>query len=129
MWREILKNKRGVTLVEIIILVVVVSLFIVGLFPLVTENMVLNNKTKTRLAAYEAAHKKIEELRNSSFDSLTSGTFTTPTVPRGSGVVTVSQDINGDGTNETNIVKVKVDVSYPEKDQTKTITLTTLISK
>lgn len=124
-----LKNKNGVTMMEIIILVSVISLFIVALIPLVTENMVANSKAKIRLNAYEAAHKKVEELRNTSFSSLVSGTFSTPTVQGGSGTVTIYQDIDGDGSNEANIIKAKVDVSYTDKDQAKTVTLTTLIAK
>lgn len=114
---------------EVLILVMVVSLFVVSLLPLITENMVANNKTKIRMAAYEAAHKKVEDLRNTDFGTLASGTFTTPTVTGGSGIVTISKDINGDSVDETDIVKVKVDVNYPDKGQTKTITITTLIAK
>lgn len=114
---------------EVIILVIVLSLFIVTLLPMITENMVQNAESKTRLQAYEAAHKEIENLRNTSFDSLASGTFQTPSVPRGSGAVTITSDINGDGTPETDIVKAKVDVNFTEKNKTETVTLTTLIAK
>lgn len=125
----LLKNQKGVTLMEVIILVIVLSLFIVTLLPMITENMVQNAQSKTRLQAYEAAHKKIEDLRNTSFGSLTSGTFQTSSVPRGSGVVTITNDINDDGTPETGIVKAKVDVNFTEKNKTETVTLTTLIAK
>lgn len=114
---------------EVIILVVVLSLFVVTLLPMITENMVANTQSKTRLQAYEAVNKKIEELRNTAFSSLTSGTFSTPSVPKGSGVVTIDTDINGDGTPETDIVKAKVDVNFTEKNKTETVTLTTLIAK
>ena len=128
--REILKNKRGITIMEIIILVVVVSLFILGVLPLVTENMVGNNESKVRLQAYEAAQQELETLRNTPFDSLASGSFgVPPSIPGGQGAVTISNDINGDGQAETNIVKAKVDVNFTEKNQNETVTLTTLIAK
>ncbi len=114
---------------EVIILVIVLSLFIVTLLPMITDNMVQNAQSKTRLAAYEAAHKEIEGLRNTPFDSLSSGSFATPSVSKGSGQVTITNDINGDGTAEDNIVKAKVDVNFTEKNKTETVTLTTLIAK
>ena len=129
MRRGTLKDNRGVTLTEIIILVVVVAVFAITFIPLVTENMVANIRAKTQLAAYEAAHQKIEELRNTSFPSLTSGAFQTPDVPGGSGTVTINQDINGDGQNEQDIVKAVVQVTYPDHGQTKTVTLTTFIAQ
>ncbi len=115
---------------EIIILVVVASIFILGVLPLITENMVGNNESKTRLQAYESAQQELETLRNTSFDSLASGTFSVPSsIPGGNGVITISNDINGDGQAETNIVKAKVDVNFTEKNQNETVTLTTLIAK
>ncbi len=129
MRRGILKNSRGVTLTEIIILVVVVAVFAITFIPLVTENMVANTKAKTQLAAYEAAHQKMEELRNTSFDTLASGAFQTPNVQGGSGTVTITPDINGDGQDEQGIVKADVQVAYPDRGQTKTVTLTTFIAQ
>ncbi len=128
--REIFENQRGITLMEVIILVIVSSLFILSVLPLITDNIVQNASSKTRLQAYEAAQQELETLRNSAFDSLASGTFSVPSsIPGGRGTVTITNDINGDGNAEVNIVKARADVSFTEKNQIETVSLTTLIAK
>ena len=126
---RVTKNQKGFSLVEMLIILVVISLFFSALMPLVAKNIAANYTAKVRLAAYEAAQTKVEELRNASFDTITSGTFATPTIPASTGTVTVTKDINNDGTNETDIVKATVNISYTLKATSKTINLITYISR
>mgnify|MGYP001561366569 FL=1 len=53
-----------------------------------------------------------------------------PNVDGATGQVTVAQvDLNGDNVMEADIVSAKVDVTYLEKGQAKTINLNTLITR
>ena len=124
-----LKNNKGFTLTEAIILVVIVSIFMSAILPFIVENMTANARSKKRLMAYEAAYTEMEHQRSKLFSTLTSESFTPANVSGGTGQVTVSTDINGDGQAETDIVKDTVNVTYVEKGQNKTISLSTLITK
>jgi len=124
-----LKNNQGFTLTEAIILVVIVSIFLSAVLPFTVENLTATARSKKRLQVYEAAHGKTEDLRHQAFDSLASGSFT-PGVPGTTGQVTISGvDLDGDSIDEDDVVMAKVDVNYPEKGTTKTLTINTLISK
>lgn len=124
-----IKNNQGFTLAEAIVLVVIVSVFLSAVLPFTIENLTANARSKKRLQVYESAHGKAEDLRHQSFDSLESGSFI-PSVPGTTGQVTISAvDLNGDGNNEDDIVRAQIDVNYPEKGTTKTLTIKTLIAK
>jgi len=122
-------NNKGFTLTEAIMLVAIVAIFLSAILPFTVENLTANARAKRKLLAYQAVRGKVEDLRKQTFSTIVSGSFQTPAVPGGSGQVTVSNDINGDASPETDILKVKVDVYYTEKGQTKTVTLTTFITK
>lgn len=126
---RVIKNKKGFTLIEMLIILAVISLFFSALLPLVAKNIAANHSAKVRLAAYEAAATKVEELRNTEFDSISGGNFAVPTVPSSTGTVTVTRDINNDGSDEADIVKATVNIDYTLKATTKTVTLATYISK
>lgn len=124
-----LKNRRGFTLTEAIILVVIVSIFLSAVLPFTVENLTANARSKKRLQVYEAAHGKTEDLRHQNFDGLASGSFT-PGVPGATGQVTISGvDLDGDGSIDEDVVMARVDVNYPEKGATKTLTIRTLIAE
>lgn len=125
-----LKNKKGFTLTEAILIVAVVSVFLSALLPFIVENLTANARSKKRLLAYEAGYGKLEDLRHQTFDSLTDGSFTVSNVDGATGQVTISQvDLNNDGVVENNILGAKVEVLYQEKGQNKSISLNTLITK
>lgn len=125
-----LLKQKGFTITEVTILIVIVAIFLSALLPLIVKNMVANDKSKTRRIAYEAVHEKIEEIRNLPFDSLADGNFQVPTVSGGSGQVTVDNDLNSNGQielSENDVAKVTVSVVYPEKNQSKTISISTIV--
>jgi type II secretory pathway pseudopilin PulG len=123
------KNNKGFTLTEAIVIVAVVSIFLSALLPFIVENLTINPRSKKRLVAYEAAYAKVEDLRHQNFIDLANASFAVPEISGASGQVTISGiDIDEDGYDESDIVKAKVDVSYPEKGETKTMTLNTLIA-
>lgn|GEM_PF-2363682 len=114
---------------EAIILVVIVSIFLSAVLPFTVENLTANARSKKRLQVYEAAHGKVEDLRRQSFVDLANESFT-PAVSGATGQVTISDvDLDGDGNNESDIVMAKVDINYPEKGTTKTLTVRTLITE
>lgn len=121
-------NKKGFTLIEAVIMVVIVTLFLSAILPFTIENLTSSARSKKRLLAYEAAHAKVEDLRNQSFASITSGSFSVGNIAGASGTVQVSDDINGDGSPESDIVEVTVTVSYPDKGQAKSVVLRTFIT-
>lgn len=125
-----LKNEKGFTLTEAIILVVIVSIFLSAVLPFIVENLTANARSKKRLQVYEVAHGKLEDLRQQSFASLASGSFTPTGISGASGQVTIEGvDLNGDSVDEDDVVLAIVDVNYPEKGTTKTLTIKTLIAE
>lgn len=123
-------NKKGFTLIEAIIIVLVVSIFLSALLPFIVENLTANARSKKRLLAYETAYAKLEELRHQNFDGLLDGSFTVPNVDGATGQITISPvDLNADGTYDVDIVAAKVEVVYQEKGEAKTISLNTLITR
>lgn len=124
------KNNKGFTLTEAIVIVVVVSIFLSALLPFIVEGLTINSRSKKRLIAYEAAYAKVEDLRHQDFINLASGSFAVSGISGANGQVTISGiDIDGDGYDESDIVQAKVDVNYPEKGGTKTMTINTLIAE
>ena len=126
--KYLLKNK-GFTLIELLILVAILSIFLSAIFPLVIKNISLNNQSKLKLKATQAAQTKIEELRGANFDELKSGPFNVSSIPGATGIVQVLTDIDGDGTDETDIVKVNANVNYNIKSKVKSVELSTYISR
>jgi|GEM_PF-1784623 len=132
MKRVILQTREGFTIVEVVILIVIVAIFLASLLPFMVQNMVANEQSKTRRLAYEAAYKKIENIRIQTFSTIQNESFATPTVSRGSGQVTVSHDVNKNGQieqAENDILLVTVDVSYVQRSVTKHLSLSTVVTK
>ncbi|MEK7447276.1 MAG: hypothetical protein AAB632_00530 [Patescibacteria group bacterium] len=127
---QYLRKNSGFTLTEAIVIVAVVSFFLSALLPFILENLTASARSKKRLLAYETAYGKLEDLRQQDFDTLADGAFPVPNVDGATGQVTVAQvDLNGDNVMEADIVSAKVDVTYLEKGQAKTINLNTLITR
>lgn len=125
-----LRNQnQGFTLIELLILVVILTIFLSAVLPLVVKNVYLNYQAKLKLKAQQAALVKIEELRGQDFNTLTSGTFVVSSIPKAIGTVEISHDIDGNGSNETDIVAAAAKVSYPIRGEQKDVVIRTYISK
>lgn len=125
-----ISNKKGFTLIEAIIIVAVVSVFLSALLPFIVENLTANARSKKRLMAYEAAYSKMEELRSQDFDTISDTAFVVTGIDGASGQIDISDiDLNGDGLAESDILAAKVEITYPEKGETRNITLNTLITR
>jgi hypothetical protein len=101
-----------------------------AILPFTVESLTASARSKKRLQVYEVAHSKVEDLRNQSFSSLATGSFTPTGIYGATGLVTIEGvDLNGDNVDEDDVVTAIVSVNYPEKGATKTLTIKTLIAK
>jgi len=126
--RGLCLNNKGFTLIEAVIMVVIVTLFLSAVLPFTIENLTSSARSKKRLLAYEAAHAKVEDLRNQTFSSIAAGSFNVDNIAGASGQVQISDDIDNDGSPETDIIEVTVTVNYPDKGQTRSVVLRTFIT-
>jgi hypothetical protein len=90
-----------------------VSIIISGILPLFLNVITVNKSSEYYSRSYKIVDSKMEELRNTPFDSLTTGTtnFTVSGLPApASGSVAITSNI--DGAAQTNIKKVTVTVTW-----------------
>ena len=121
------KKQDGFSLVELIVTIVIVSLLVVGVTSLYITVSTTQRKTRLLETATRAGEKKIEELRNNHYNSLTTGstiTFTnelpsTLPSPRVA-TVDVSEPTSG-------IKRVDVNITYRDGRIDKQVELSSLI--
>ncbi|HEX7899114.1 MAG TPA: prepilin-type N-terminal cleavage/methylation domain-containing protein [Planctomycetota bacterium] len=64
------RQDRGFTLVEIMIALAVVSIALLGLLSLINSSGLVQDDTRARTIAYNAAREKVEEMRARPFDTI-----------------------------------------------------------
>lgn len=132
---KLFRAKNGFTLVEVMVatLIGVTSLMAVGL--MLTDSGAYSNKdNRSKIYALNALRDEMDTLRNTSFDSIVTGTFTSSTVPQlsrlpnGTGSVTVTSGASfGMGAD---IKKVTVAVSWTNsKGVAVTNSITTMMTR
>lgn len=121
-----IKNKQeGFTIIELLFSLALVAVMLV-LYQVSLNTLKLNEVVRDREIALRIAQNKMEELRNTSYNSLpSSGTFADSlltSLPSSSGNITVSD-------YDENIKQVSVIVQWhrPGTQSTSNVTLTTLI--
>jgi prepilin-type N-terminal cleavage/methylation domain-containing protein len=120
-------DKRGFTLVELIVTIGIAGLLVVGITSLFITIETTQRKTRLLEIATRAGEKKIEELRNNHYNSLTDGSVVTFTnelpdalpTPR-EATVTVSEPTDG-------IKRVDVNITYKDGPIDKEVELSSLI--
>lgn len=112
---KIQKQKRGFTLVEIILILVLVTVLSSAVLALYSFLITLNKKIEYRSSAYKLLDSKIEEYRNVNFDALATGTISpAPGLPENS-VIATNVTANVEGSDQTDIRLVTVTVSWDFK--------------
>ena len=125
-------NQSGVTFIELIIAVSVLSIGILGLYLVIIFGIGVNRQAKNLALSYEIANKEIETIRNTAYSDLTNqtdGNFYSDStdlskLPSGSGKLTIE---NYEGSDK--VKKIIVTVTWQEQNVTKTTTLTTLAAE
>lgn len=126
-----MKHQRGVSLVEIILVVVAIG-FIVILMANLPNALGLVTKARHISLAKELASKQIEDKRATSYTNLVNGT--TPItdtrislLPQGSGIVEVVDCNVQICTNSEEVKHIKVTVAWQDNQKEQTIMLETFI--
>lgn len=125
-------NQSGVTFIELIIAVSVLSIGILGLYLVIIFGIGVNRQAKNLALSYEIANKEIETIRNTSYSDLvnqTDGNFYSDEsdlsqLPSGDGKLTIE---NYEGSDK--VKKIIVTVTWQEQNATKNTTLTTLATE
>jgi prepilin-type N-terminal cleavage/methylation domain-containing protein len=121
------KKISGYSLIEVTITIFIIAVVLV-LYLAAANTMQMTKTAKYKEIALGIANNKIEELRAAGYSSLPgSGSFSTSqlsSLPSGSGDLDIS-DFNSD----TKQVEVTVEWQEPGAPSTKSISLTTLITK
>lgn len=128
-----IKNCRGFSLVEFMIAIVILSIGLLALAGLQTTAIRGNKGSKDLTTAVLLTEKKMEELKNTPFSSLTIGTSNDPNNPvNGSGQSGgifnrswVVQSYSG----SSYMKQITVSVSWTEAGQNKSTSCDTIISR
>lgn len=128
-----MKNERGVSLVETLLVVVVLGL-VVFLLASLPNAIMLIGKSKHLSLAREIAVKQIEDKRAQSYinlvnDSLPVNDARLGLLPNGSGTITVSDCNPAVCTNNESVKEVVVTINWLDNNKTQTVTLKTLIGE
>ena len=124
------KSNKGLTLVELIIAVAVLSVGLLSLYLVVIYGIKINRQAKILSLSYEIANKEMETIRNTPFANLinqTNGNFLSDSASdiaklnAGNGLLTIR---NYDGTST--IKEIIIKVNWTDNGESKTTTLTTL---
>ena len=124
----VLKNEKGMTLIEVIMSLLIVGLILVVYFVLLPNGLEAGKKASNTSIGLAAAERKVEELRGMSFQDLTDGTqnFEVADLLQGSGTVTVAPYPTAVSNN---LKKVTVTISWKGTGRTSgQVKLSSLIS-
>ena len=126
-------TNKGVTFMELIVAVSVLSIALLALYAVMTYGIRINRQSKSLAVSYEIANKEIETVRNTPFANLTNqtaGSFYSDSatdlarLSGGYGTLTI-RDYGG----SDKIKEIIVNVIWTDTDQTKTTTVTTLAAE
>ena len=107
---------------EIIIVLGIVGVIISGILPLFVNIIVAGKSAAHYSTAYKLADSKIEEYRNSNFDSLAGELVNISDLPEGSLTTTVTNDIDGSIETEIKRVELTINWNYQRAQEIKIVT-------
>lgn len=128
-----MQSQNGVSLIELILVVVIIASSVLLLTSLPNAFMLIN-KSKHLSLAREIAVKQIEDKRAISYANLVNDTSQLidprlDLLPNASGIVKVEDCDASICTNEENVKKVTAVVSWKDNNKTQTAALSTLIGE
>lgn len=129
--KSAIKNRQstfGFTIIEIVLLLAVVGIFISGIIPLYLNVVTVNKSAQYYSTAYKILDSKIEEYRNSDFNSLTTqNNINIPELPPvGRADLIVTSDI--DGAPQADIKKLDLTITWTFKKQNQ-VRIVTYVAK
>jgi len=68
-----IRHRRGVSLIEILVAVFIFLVAVIGIIPVISSTLTGSREANQRAIAAALAQEKLEELRNSEYDSIASG--------------------------------------------------------
>lgn len=80
--QTVFKDKKGLTLVEVLISLLITLILFLALMQSVLLSVNMNNKNQLRDEAVNVAEERMRELRSQDFDTLAEGTFSDGTATR-----------------------------------------------
>ena len=123
---RIFNESRGFTLIEILVSLVIISLTMTVLATLLAASMRGGQNSRHTTAAVTLMQDKIEEFKNTSYASITSGSETAiDSEGNSGGQYDRSWTVTTSGTTK----EIVVTINWPYNGVTKTKSLTTLISE
>ncbi|MBA4392327.1 MAG: hypothetical protein C0407_02125 [Desulfobacca sp.] len=130
---RIIRNKKGFSLVEFMIAIAILAVGLLALVGLQSTSIKGNAKSKNLNSAISLAEKKMEELKNTTFTSLTNGTTNDPNNPLTSSDGT-GGSFNRSWTIQTYLVstymkQITVTMTWTEGGTTQTTTIDTVVAR
>lgn len=119
-------NIRGYTLTEITLVIAIVGIMIAGVLPVFLNSITANKSAEFYSKAYKLLDSKVEQLRDTDFNSITSGNYAVPELPSGQGVLAVTNNI--EGSTQVDIKKVDLTISWNFK-RNQSVRLVTYITR
>lgn len=128
-----MKDERGVSLIESLLVIVVLS-SLVFLLANIPNAMMLISKSKHLSLAREIATKQIEDKRNINYANLVNDSNSIndsrlSLLPEGNGTVTVADCPESICTNGEHVKQVSVIVNWKDNNKAQTVKLDTMIGK
>jgi prepilin-type N-terminal cleavage/methylation domain-containing protein len=120
-----LKLNHGYSLIEIIVVLALVAIMTSTIIAVLINVQVLNRKIEFRSLAYKALDSKVESLRATAFDSVTSGSFAVSGLPAATGNVTSTNIIEGSPQNDIKLVTVTINWNFKRAQSIQTSTYIT----
>lgn len=107
---------------EIIIVLGIVGIIISGILPLFVNVIAAGKSAAHYSTAYKLADSKIEEYRNSNFDSLADETVTIAELPDGGLTTAVTNEVDGSVETEIKRVELTINWNYQRDREIKIVT-------
>lgn len=128
-----MKNQQGVSLVELLLVIVVIA-SVVLLLSNIPNALSLINKSKHSSLAREIAAKQIEDKRVIKYANLVNDSSPIldsrlNLLPQGNGTVTVEDCDPKICTNGEHVKQITITVSWQDNNKSQTVTLKTMISE
>ena len=117
-----LRNNRGFTLVEIMIAVFILVVALLGLISVTVMVIKGNSFSKTMTTATTLAKDKMEQLKNTGYDSLAGGTDTVESIFTRTWTITSDSPATGMKT-------IEVKVEWDWQGATRNVTLRTIVAQ
>jgi prepilin-type N-terminal cleavage/methylation domain-containing protein len=119
------QNKKGFTLVEVMVTLVVGAAIFTGILPITMNTITANKDARLKLYAYEDAQQELENMRGDSFSQITNHSFTVSNITGATGTITVNTTV--DGATQTTIAAVTSKVAWTFHSKNESVTLSTYI--